>query len=386
MRPRPRMRASLAAAMIVLTAGCGSVQAARGPAPAVSRPSPPLAASLATGTTAWAVLPMGAPAGPNQFWELFRLRAGLARWTLATPPDVATNGAVILASPGGTTLAAGVRPSLHLDFSPVTETTDDGAAWTAWPPHPGLAEVPSALAAGAGGRLLALSRDGQVQQSVPHGTTWTRLTTTRALAASVPGGSCRLTALTAVAYTPSGAPLLGGDCARPGTAGIFADRDGAWQAAGPVLPAAVAALPVQVLRLAAAGPRNVALLVAGRGPRAVLLAAWSSSGPGRTWTTSASLPVPAAGVTSTAIGSRGEVAVTLPGGRAADITSPGGGAWRSLPELPANHAVTLAFTPGGLSALTAAGSDLTTWQLDSKHRSWARTQATKIPIQYGSSS
>ena len=61
--------------------------------------------------------------------------------------------------------------------------------------------------------------------------------------------------------------------------------------------------------------------------------------------------------------------------------------WKSLPSLPAGRTVTLAFRPaGGLDALAADGSELTSWQLDSQQAKWTKVQALKVPIQYGSSS
>jgi hypothetical protein len=149
-RGRGRAAAGAAAALAVaaLAAGCGS--AAR-PAAAPARPavSLPLATSLAAGQVTWAVIPMGAAAGPNLFWQLLVLPAGGARWILATPPDVATNGAIALGGPGrhgAQSLVAAIHPSLLLDFSPVTSTPDGGRSWSAGAPDPGLADVPATAA------------------------------------------------------------------------------------------------------------------------------------------------------------------------------------------------------------------------------------------------
>ena len=97
--------------------------------------SPPSssAAPLASVTTAvtgpgatWAAVPMGAASGANQFWQLFMLPAGGGRWSLETPPDIATNGALILAGQAGQGLIVGERPSLYLTFSAITATRDGG--------------------------------------------------------------------------------------------------------------------------------------------------------------------------------------------------------------------------------------------------------------------
>ena len=328
---------------------------------------------------------MGAPSGENRFWQLFRLPAGSTRWVLATPPDVATNGALILASRGGQALVTGIRPSLHLIYSPITATSDGGKTWTSSSPDPGLAGVPDALAAGPAGQLLALGTDGQADLSSHGGTGWTKLATTGSLAATAAGRACGLQALTAAAYTPAGAPLLGGRCARPGVAGIFAYRNGAWQAAGPALPPPLAARTEQVLRLTSTGTGDVAVLQAGQGPGARVLAAWTADH-GKHWTLSPPLALDAAQVVSTALGSSGSIALTLTGRTAVTIAGPGT-QWKSLPSLPSGRTVTLAFRPaGGLDALAADGSDMTSWQLDSQHARWTKAQAIKVPIQYGSSS
>ena len=49
--------------------------------------------------------------------------------------------------------------------------------------------------------------------------------------------------------------------------------------------------------------------------------------------------------------------------------------------------MTLALPAAGTTdALAADGSSLTVWQLRPGSAEWARTQAIKVPIQYGSSS
>ena len=46
----------------------------------------------------------------------------------------------------------------------------------------------------------------------------------------------------------------------------------------------------------------------------------------------------------------------------------------------------LAARPGTTDMLAAVGSMLTAWRLTGQPARWARTQAIKVPIQYGSSS
>jgi hypothetical protein len=368
-----------------LCAGCGSQPAAvrasassPGAAPALS-----LAGSEATGQAAWAELPMGADSGPNQFWQLFG-RTGAGSWVLATPPDVATNAAPALAGLSGASLVAGLRPSEHLAFSPVTRTSDGGQHWSAGPPAQALAGVPDALAATAGGgHLLALSRSGQVSSATSSASAgWMKVVTVRALAATAAGRRCGLLRLTAVAYSRSADPMVAGDCARPGVAGIFERAGAAWHAAGPSLPASVASDRLQVLRLLTSTSGSTALLQADGRSGSELIAAWQSED-GR-WSVSPALNLSESALRTTAFGPAGSVAVVLSGGRAAILAGPGG-AWRQPPRLPAGRDVTIALADRGHAyALAPAAGTLTIWRLAGG--SWVKAQTIKVPIQYGSSS
>jgi hypothetical protein len=352
------------------------------PGPATA--SLPLITSAGTGQATWAVVPMGAPSGPNEFWQLFLQPAGRSHWSLATPPDIATNGAIALAGLSGRALVAGIHPSLYLDYSPVTSTGNAGQSWAPGPPAPGLASVPDALAATpGGGHLLTLDRAGQVQAGDGAGG-WATLGSTRALAATAAGHACGLAKLTAVAFGPAAVPLTAGDCTRAGAAGIFAYQGGSWHAAGPPLPATVAGQDVDVLGLTSTGGHLVALLQAGAAGFTRLLVAWTAGG-GR-WTCSPTLGPARQGITAAAFGAGGAVSVALANGTGATLAGPGAG-WRPLPALPAGQAVGLAQPPsGGLDALAADGGELTVWQLRPGGTGWARAQAISVPIQYGSSS
>jgi len=380
-------RARIAVAGLTLAiaaAGCGS-SAAR-----PSEPHPPAAVPLSLETaltaagTVWATVPMGAPSGPNQFWQLFTLTSPGGQWTLQTPPGTATNGALILAGPGRQTLITGIRPSLDLGFSPVIATRDGGGTWSSLPPEPGFANVPDALAAAPGGSLIALDQDQAVRAAADQQANWTTLTTGKALATTAAGRRCALSRLTAVTYTPSGSPLIAGTCARAGTVAVFTRQAGTWQLAGPELPATLSGRPVRVIRLSQAGNRDVALLQAGTGPAASLLAAWT--GDGQSWQLSRPFGLSGAHPVSASLGVDGTVAVVLSGGRGVTVSGPGA-AWRALPPLPPGQAVVLALpAPGTTDLLAASGSMLTAWQLIGPATGWTRTQTIKVPIQYGSSS
>jgi hypothetical protein len=153
---------------------------------------------------------------------------------------------------------------------------------------------------------------------------------------------------------------------------------------GPALPASLAGEATEVLRLTSTPAGNAALLVAGTGNAASLLAAWTTGG-GTHWTISDPLRLDSAAIQSSAFGDGGAISVILGSGRASAVSGPGS-AWRSLPAVPAGTA-TLAFGPAGsLDALTVtSGVKLTDWRLASASSTWVKTQTITVPIQYGSS-
>jgi len=387
----------LAAALVLtaLASGCASVsgtsarQATSAP-PAVAAAGLSASTSLTAPDGAWAVIPMGGT-GPNLFWQLFSLPAAGAQWSLETPPAVATNGALILAprdgaGTGASTLTVGIRPSLDLSFSPVTVTSDDGRTWSTIAPGSGLANVPDALAAAPDGQLLALGLNQRVSEMASAAAPgWTTLTSQRALASTAAGRACSLTGLTAVAYAQAGTALLGGSCGRAGEVGIFSGSGGTWRLAGPSLSGpSLSGSPVQVLRLTRADGTDMALLQAGTGPSAALVAAWSGGGAGG-WTLSPAFRLSGAQPVSASFGAGG-VAVVLTGNRGVVLGGPRS-AWQPLPGLPAGQHTTLALPSARTAeALVADGSLLTVWRLGNAPARWSQVQRVKVPIEYGSSS
>jgi hypothetical protein len=364
----------LIAAAAAAVAGCGSK-----PAPSASPPPapapPPLATSFAsTAGTGWAVVEMGGSAAQeNNFWQLFVRPAGATKWRLATPLGVADNGGLMVASPGGGSLVTGFRPSQLLAFSPLAASSDSGTSWSsAGPVNSGLTDAPDALAAGPGGSLIALtSRGAELGQRL--GAAWTRLSSARSLAAAQAGQACGVSGLTGAAFTSSGTPVLGASCSRPGVAGIFADRGGSWQAAGPAVPASLAHTDIDVLRLTQAGPGLVALLRAGPS----IVAAWYD---GSRWTVSA--PLPATTLTSTAIGPGGSIGVILNGSHGATLAGPGA-AWHVLPALPKSVATLGLGSSGQVDAISASGGTFKDWRL--APAGWGLAQTIHVDIPYGSS-
>ncbi len=422
-----------------VAAGCGS-QTAPVTAPALRVQTAPLSTSLVTPQGTWAVTVMGGSAADeNNFWQLFVRPAGATRWSLVTPQGVADNGGLVAAGGDeqGASLVVGFRPSQGLAFSPLATSSDTGQHWTPGLLDADLADVPGAMAVAPSGQTLALLHDGGIETAASAAAAtagqWSRLTTLSALAASAPGRGCGLVAVNAVSFGPNNVPMAAGSCVRRGVAGVFADRGGAWQAAGPVLPAGFGGDQVQVLGLAAEGSGghgpaaaggqgsrvvppgagrartaggNAALLVAGTS----LLAAWSDAG---RWTVSApvSAPVAAAGdepgnepgneqgVSASGFGAGGSVWVLFGDGRAEAIGGPGG-SWQALPPVPAGTQVlvpagTQVLVPAGTAtrapgsgssaydALAVAGSRLTVWRLAAG--AWAQVQVINVPITYGSS-
>jgi hypothetical protein len=384
-RPLTAAMAILAAA--VLAAGCGSATPAgeHSGTPA-ARPAAPLDTSLTTAGGTWAVAVMGGSAAQhNNFWQLFIRPAGSTRWTLVTPPGTADNGGLVLAGAGGQALITGFRPSQYLTFTPLSATSDNGQAWSSESPLDAeLASVPDALAAAPGSQnLLALLGDGTAELAAPGYTSWKTLASLRSLAATPAGRRCELRALTAVAYTPSAVPLLAGTCSRPGAAGIFADAGRTWQATGPAIPAALSRQPITVLRLTQTANQIVALLAAGSGRAASVLAAWSADN-GRHWALTPALALNGAAITSASFGTGGTAAVIMSDGRAAVIAGDGRH-WRPLPALPPGTA-TLAPGPAGQTdALAVDRATLSVWRLPPGATAWTKTQTINVPIQYGSS-
>jgi hypothetical protein len=386
---------------VVALAACGSAHRAAPPSTlSVASQTRPTLATSVTGPdgSSWAVVEMGGSASSfNNFWELFALPAGGSAWKLVTPAGVASNGGLIMAQGGSGTIVTGFRPSNNLTFSPLAASTDAGTAWSAQPPlSPGLANVPGALAGDTAGRLLALTDAGDVEAGTALGATWTKLTTLRVLADSAAGRACGLTALSAVAWTSTGEPLVAGDCSKPGVAGIFTESSGTWQAAGPPLSGSAARTGTDVIGLATADGRTTAILAVDSGTASAVLAAWSADG-GAHWTLS-----PALRASALAAGTRPSVSFPAAGSAGLVLTAPDGQAassqaytigwqaahWDTLPQLPVRSGpgqlATLAASEGGvLQALVVHGGTLAVWQLGSSQ--WALAQTVRVTIPYGSS-
>jgi hypothetical protein len=380
--------------MLLLAAGCGSTPTATSSpskTQAAGSSGPTLATSVSSGSgTSWAIVQMGGSASAfDNFWELFVRPASGTSWKLATPAGVASNGGLVMAATGATSLVTGFRPSQDLTFSPLAATADTGAQWSQSALlSPGFGDMPEALAGGSGGQLVALTYTGDVETSASLGASWTRLTTQRSLAGSAAGRACGLRALRAAAWTPAGSPLVAASCGKAGVAGIFAYSAGTWRLTGPALPAALSHDAVDVLGLATTGTRTTAVLAATTHAGSSVLAAWSADG-GSHWQLSPALPAAAVTTPSVSIWADGSTGLVLPtttgAGTSGAIIGWQAAAWRALPPLPAS-AATLAPGPGGQpQALTVGPATMTAWQLAAGSGQWTVAQSVRVTIPYGSS-
>ncbi len=396
----PAARAPAALTLVALTAavlaGCGTTRAQVTPGPpTTSAASLPIATSLAgAGHADWAVAQLGgSSAHHDNFWELFVQPAGAPGWKLVTPPGVASNGGLILASTG-TRLIAGFRPSQLLTFSPLATTTDQGKSWSQGNlVSPGLATVPDSLAAGPNGQLLALTATGTVRLGTHLGTSWRSVASRNSLARTAAGRACDLTSLSAVAFDSAGTQMVGGTCRAAGVVALFDSAPGGWQPTGLALPATLGHVTASVLGLAAVSGRTTALLAIGHGASAGFLVAWSGATRSSAWTFSPLLRTGTHRLLSQSLWPGGAAGLVLAGSRAETLGGPGA-SWRQLAPLPARTA-TLALGPAGqLEALTGHAGTVTAWQLGSGvtpasagsgPASWNLLQTLNVQIPYGSS-
>jgi hypothetical protein len=403
-KPSRPATAALAAALAIAAFGlaaCGGHSPTPGAPQNVGpgHPAAPLATSLSTAGGTWAAVPMGhLDDPPNTFWQLLYRPPDSSSWTnQAKATGVATNGGLVMASPGDRSFAAGVLTSGLLTYSPVIASTDGGRAWTNGLLPRGLAERVDALATNAEGASLALvvGRDGNDVLSTPSGlSTWNPLVTQSSLASSAPGQSCGITSVDAVTFA-GGAPVVGASCSRPGVAGVLNYTGGEWHLAGPALSGPFRQEGVTTLALTSAASRIVALLQVTDGAGTALAAGWSGDG-ARTWIVSPVLPVAA----SDKIASVGNdatggvfVLITRPGSSSSleRVAGPGD-PWQAMPAPPAGTATVAFGSPdggsheGGAQALAVDAATLSVWNLAPGGSAWVKGQVLQVPIQYGSSS
>jgi hypothetical protein len=376
-----------------------------GPGRGDSGPGSPASASGGTGallvsgaasaTVSSLVIPMGHLGDPaNTFWQLFLRPVGSASWSLRTPPGVADNGGLVAALPPTGPLTTGFLPSADLTFSPIAQSTDGGGSWSPTALPTALVGVPDALTASASGRVLALVREaGQTVLSSPAGlSTWNRLVSTGIVAREDP--TCRVSAISAVAFGADGQPLLGLACAAAGHIGMVATSVPSstgdapeWHDVGPALTTGRAGTAT-VARLQSTPGGAAGLAVVRSSSASSLVAFWSMGSIDR-WVESRPTTVPAGWTLESTMvddGQRG-VTVLLASGsrRQIEEVAGGGSAWTTLPSPPAGtDAVATVGTE--TDAFVPSGSRLAVWAWSPTSSAWRRTALITVPIQYGSSS
>jgi hypothetical protein len=364
-------------------------------APAAASAVAPITSAVVEGGDTWLVVPMGhLDNSLNTFWQIFVRTPTATGWRTVTPPGVADNGGLVIGpSPAGG-LLAGFLVSQFLTFSPLSSTGDSGRTWNGIYFPEALIGVPDALGGTATGPTLGLggTGGGTLLEAGPGLSSWKPAITARTLAQTTAGARCGVERLTAAAVAPDGDPLVGTECRRRGTVGLFDVAGPGAQAvtfpASPVLRGAA----VSVLRLVPTAGGLAVLLRAEAGDgRTTIVAGWLADGAPAVGLSSP-LAVPAAG----RLGASG----TTPGGGLFVLLQPGGGgapelatvssaapagaAWNVLPH-PPRGTLAAAFSPGRIDAVTVHDSTLIDYSLDEASATWVRSQVVHVDIQYGSS-
>ncbi len=351
----------------------------------------PVSTTLETADGTWASVPMGHLDQPlNTFWQLFYRPNASTSWSdQVQATAAATNGGLLLASPGGQTLDVGIRPSDDLTFSPLISTIDGGSSWSNGLVVPGLAPRPFGLASDPTGRSLAVvNGHGETEVMASGGdlSHWHALVSEGALASTQDGRSCGLGSITAVASVGADA-VVGGSCGRPGVVAIFVERGGAWHLAGPALPATSHGARVEVLGLQTTDAGISALLAIVEGGRTSVAAAWMGTD-GR-WSVSPLLrTAPADTVTSfgPADGAGYFLLLTSPAGsEVLDVVDGPLLGWKHQPTPPTGTATVAIERASPEVALAVDTSILTVWTLSPPSDVWTKVQRIDVPIQYGSS-
>jgi hypothetical protein len=334
----------------------------------------------------------------NTFWQLLQRPTGSGLWTNQVQATaVATNGGLVMASPPGGSLVAGVLPFEFLTFSPLIATANGGRSWTSGLLPGGLVTAPNALAANANGQALAItgkdqSADSQMVLTSGSLANWQPVASVSELATSAGGERCGIAGLSAVAFDGPD-PVVGARCSHPGVIGLFEKKGSGWVPIGPGPPAGADqdGFAVNAVQSAA---RGFSCLLSASGSRGTSVMVGSTDDAGQTWQISQPLQL----TTSERIASVGAtgaggffVLLTSPAGpdRAAVLSGPltarSARGWTLLPAPPRGTA-TLAFGPGTtVEALAVDAATLTVWTLGASG-SWHEGQVMTVSINYGSSS
>jgi hypothetical protein len=384
---------TLSAAAVAAVIGLATSGVAGGAVRTVRGASPVIGASTTTPTGSSLLIAMGhLHSASDTFWEVFLRPVGSASWALHTPPGVASNGGLVLATSPSGLLTVGFLISADLKFSPVAQSTDGGAHWSPGELPSALASMPDSLAVGPTGEALAIvaAPDQRVLQTSGDLSAWKTLTSKNVLGRADP--SCGVRAATAVAYSATAQPLVGVSCADPGVVGIIegapsGSGSSAWHDIGPPLRAVGGAVSVTRLVSTVDGVAVLAQVQAGK--RISVVGIWGDPSSSR-WSGPASLSVPAGWsikATATGGGSGDGLAVLLGSGdsRRVEAVAGPGTSWTALPTAPrgANGVSTVGTE---VDTFVVTGSHLAVWTWTEGAASWHRAGSITVPVPYGSSS
>ncbi len=386
----PRSRHLFVALLLVALA---TVSACASTTPAASH-SPSLVAPLSTSSTTsgdtWAIVPMGHLDDPlNTFWQLFYRPTADSSWALVTPPGVADNGGLVMASGTLRTVTVGFEPSQNLHFSPLAVTSDHGSTWSPGIVSGALSPDPDVLAgSGAGGSFAVVrSGGGRVLGSASDPNTWRTIVSRNALAKTDSGAACGIGELTAVTVDPLRLPLIGTTCTND-RVGIFSGHGADWSFAGPRLPKQADVVSTGVLRLVTTSSGVASLLDLNTRHDTEIVASWSSDGRAP-WRVSPSLAVGSTGrIISTAVAVDGGFVVEMAnehGPPSLFAISGPGTSWRNMGSVPMGTETVAANPDGTIDALSVNKSQLVVWVLATVSASWVKRQVLKVTIDYGSS-
>ncbi|MEI6700695.1 MAG: hypothetical protein WCL38_02940 [Actinomycetota bacterium] len=338
-------------------------------------PSLPLTASTTSSAQATTVITVGNLSSTIDRFSDVVVERG-TKWTVETPPGVATNGGVIIATYGSRLLTATV-PSQLLRFTPLA-STNDGATWVPGLFDGSIQKTPNALTQRRGVTALLDTRGRFLESN--DGTHWRTVRLPRALQArSLRQSPCH-GRLVAVALTGAG-PVFGRSCSG-------AVRSSVVTPTGSATPtSSVSPTPRSTLRLEATslGLREIVWLPK---KHSIELHAITA---GTSWHDSVVGSAKLRTATATAVSMNGSVAVLGREGRhpVLVVLGPSGIAthYRTLPR----NIRAVVFSPSGTVQLLSVvdhvrreiASLVTVWNLaDSK---WVKVTAFGVQVPYGSS-
>jgi hypothetical protein len=357
-----------------------------GRATAGASPSAPLPGASESATGAWAVVPMGQLSDPkNTFWQLLRGHPGSSAWSVVTPEGVADNGGLVATASGGESVV-GFLPSQLLRYSPLSVSENAGTTWRPAYLPGALAARPDALAAGPGGAGALAIVGTSVLRAPPTLASWSRLVSLAGLRPT--GVGCRPGALDAVAFAPSGTPIVATSCTRGGRIGLFMQAAGRWEPASLALSGRLRTATTSVLTLTSGTGLTTALVMARSARGSDLLALWQSAS--GTWSASAPLPLPAGASVGSAANGIGGVVTVLAASTAYQVFP--GRPWVRLLSLPAGTVAiastipaTTVYAAADADAFVVHGAELRVFALTPSGGTWALVQTTQVPLAYGSS-